>query len=65
MLIDQAGDAAHRILVLPPTIRDGEVTLALLARAGVAGVVCSGMTHLCREIEAGAGALLLTSETMT
>jgi signal transduction histidine kinase len=65
MLFEQASDAAHRILVLPPTVRDGEVTLALLARAGLAGLVCSNMTHLCREIEEGAGALLLTSEAVS
>ena len=31
MLNEQASDAAHRILVVPPTVRDGAVTLALLS----------------------------------
>jgi signal transduction histidine kinase len=65
MLNEQASDPAHRILVVPPTVRDGAVTLALLARAGLAGLVCSDITHLCAEIEVGAGALLITSETVT
>jgi hypothetical protein len=30
MLNEQASDAAHRILVVPPTVRDGEVTLERL-----------------------------------
>jgi signal transduction histidine kinase len=65
MLNEQANEAAHRILVMPPTVRDGAVTMALLGRAGLAGLVCSDITHLCSEIEAGTGALLLTSEAVT
>jgi len=65
MLNEQASDAAHRILIVPPTVRDGAVTLALLARAGMAGRVCGDIAQLCSEIDAGAGALLLTSEAVT
>jgi signal transduction histidine kinase/CheY-like chemotaxis protein len=64
MLQQPASDAAHRILVVPPTARDGEVTLALLGRAGLTGLVCTDMTQLCAEIEAGVGAILLTSEAL-
>jgi len=53
-------DRSLRVLIRCPTRRDGEVTTRLLSNAGVKCVVCSEPDELAREIERGAGALLLT-----
>ena len=45
-----------RVLLVPPTVRDGEITRGLLANVGLQCVVCSGLSELTREIEAGAAA---------
>src|SRR5579871_5717029 len=54
-----------RVLILPPTRRDGEVTCELLQRSGIACLVCADAGQLASEIEAGAGALLLTDGALT
>jgi two-component system, sensor histidine kinase len=54
----------ERVLVLMPTARDAERTVALLAEVGVASVACGDLAELCREFRAGAGALLLTDDTL-
>ncbi len=59
MLDESKGEAEQRVLVVAPTTRDGEVTRALLAQAGVRAVVCPDLTHLCREMAVGAGTLSL------
>ena len=48
-----------RVLLLPPTARDAELSLEILHEAGLEGHRCSSIDELCREIEAGAGAVLL------
>jgi PAS domain S-box-containing protein len=54
----------ERILVLMPTEKDAGRTVAALAPAGLAGVVCKDLGDLCRELADGAGALLLTEEAI-
>lgn len=54
----------QRVLVLSPTIRDGEVTRAVLGQAGLAGTVCADLGELCEHIRDGAAAVLLTSESL-
>jgi signal transduction histidine kinase/ActR/RegA family two-component response regulator len=54
-----------RVLLLAPTVRDGEITCRLLANAGI---ICSPVRNLHRlseELRAGAGAVLLTDEAFT
>jgi PAS domain S-box-containing protein len=58
-------EAAKRILLAAPTAKDGQITRALLVRAGLACVVCRSLCGLAREIEAGAGAVLLTEDAIT
>ena len=53
-----------RVLVLMPTTRDGERTARVLNEAGLACVLCDDISHLCREIEGGGGAALLTEEAI-
>ncbi len=54
----------ERVLVLMPTAKDGERTRRALAAAGLACAVCGDVSELCREIERGAGAALLTEEAV-
>jgi PAS domain S-box-containing protein len=54
----------RRVLVLPLTRRDGEVTLALLQRAGLEGCVCDSMTALVAQVPHGMGAILLTEAAL-
>src|SRR4051812_5298523 len=53
-------DQEMRILVLAPAGRDGALSQRLLAEAGLAAEVCADAGAVCRELEAGWGALLLT-----
>jgi len=50
----------ERVLLLPPTSRDAELTMEILGEAGLAGHVCNNVAELCREVEAGAGVVLVT-----
>ncbi len=54
----------ERLLVLMPTVRDAERTVAALAEAGISALVCSDVAELCREMRRGAGAALLTEEAI-
>ncbi|HJT33033.1 MAG TPA: hybrid sensor histidine kinase/response regulator [Pirellulales bacterium] len=58
-------DHEQRILHVPPTRRDGEVTVALLATAGLHCTRCRDLDELSVEVAAGAGAVLLTEESLT
>ena len=53
-----------RVLVLAPTGKDGANSKAVLGKAGLACAVCRDIRELCREIEAGVGAVLLTEEAL-
>jgi signal transduction histidine kinase/CheY-like chemotaxis protein len=61
---DDQQHLATRVLVLAPTVKDGEVTRALLGRASLHCVVCRDLHHLSAEILKGAGAVLLTEEAI-
>jgi PAS domain S-box-containing protein len=50
----------YRVLVLPATRRDAEVTRALLEQAELSCACCDDARALTAEIEAGVGAILLT-----
>jgi len=57
-------DLAERVLVLMPTARDAQRTRLLLQEAHVSCTTCSDLAELCRELQAGAGAALLTEEVL-
>lgn len=61
----RTADHEQRILYVPPTRRDGEVTAALLAAAGLHCMRCRDLGELSIEVAAGAGAVLLTEESLT
>ena len=54
----------ERILVLAPTGRDAVLACQMLASAGVPAVACQDEGDLCREAEAGAGAVILAEEAL-
>jgi signal transduction histidine kinase/ActR/RegA family two-component response regulator len=58
------GSAGERVLVLMPTARDAERTLALLAEASIQCAVCDDLAMVCRELRSGAGAVLVTDEAI-
>jgi signal transduction histidine kinase/ActR/RegA family two-component response regulator len=57
-------DPTSRLLVLMPTPRDSERTVALLREASVRCLVCRDLPELCSELRAGAGAVLVTDEAI-
>jgi signal transduction histidine kinase/ActR/RegA family two-component response regulator len=60
MLPEQPDASDYRVLLLPPTRRDGQVACELLQRAGMTCSVCWDSTMLAEQIEAGVGAIVLT-----
>ena len=62
-------DADHqgletRVLVLAPTVKDGELTHSILARAGIACVGCADQVQIGAQLTAGAGAVLIAEEAI-
>jgi len=60
--IDEA--LSRRVLTLTPTARDRRLTLNVLHAAGILCVSCANAAQLCKEVEAGAGALLVAEEEL-
>lgn len=59
-------DAAdYRLLMSPRTSRDALMTQAALAPLGITTVVCRRFEELLHEVNAGAGALLITEELLS
>jgi two-component system, sensor histidine kinase len=54
----------ERVLVLAPTSKDAARSQTILKGAGIDCVSCGDLSKLCREIEAGAGAAVLTEESL-
>jgi signal transduction histidine kinase/ActR/RegA family two-component response regulator len=59
-----AADAQSRVIVLPPTRRDGEVVRQLLQHAGLASSTCSSVAELGDAIDDQAAAVLLTDDVL-
>ena len=55
---------SERAIILAPLGRDGQIALMLLREAGFDGVVSAGLVELCRELEQGAGLLLISAEAL-
>jgi signal transduction histidine kinase/ActR/RegA family two-component response regulator len=54
-----------RVLIVPPTRRDGSVTRKLLAEEGIQCEVCSDLLELAGEMAAGVAVVILTSGALT
>ena len=55
----------RRVLVLAPTPKDSELTQAILERAGIVTIGCASLASVCKELDHGAGAVLLAEEAVT
>ena len=53
-----------RLLLLPPTTRDADLSRAILAEAGLTAHVCASLPELCDELAKDAGAILLTDAAL-
>lgn len=54
-----------RILILAPRGRDAAVIEQVLARAGTPAATCPDLTHWLANLQAGAGAALVTEEALS
>lgn len=62
--VSMQGDDDLRVLVLPPTSRDGEILKGLLTHFGMAVQICADMRGLCEAMTEGVGAVLCTQEAV-
>jgi signal transduction histidine kinase/ActR/RegA family two-component response regulator len=53
-----------RVLALTPTARDGQLSERFLREAGIELALCSSPEGMCRELEQGAGCLLIALEAL-
>jgi signal transduction histidine kinase/ActR/RegA family two-component response regulator len=54
----------QRVLVLAPTSRDAELTASVLGEAGIECLCCQQLSEICRELDAGAGVVVLPEEAV-
>src|ERR1700757_989271 len=52
--------AQEKVVILPPTRRDGEVTCRVLERSDIQCLVCNDPLGLAAQIETGIGAIIIT-----
>ena len=62
--MDAVRQSDRRVLTLAPTAKDAQATREVLASVGIEATICAGMAELCRELDSGAGAVLLTDESL-
>jgi signal transduction histidine kinase/ActR/RegA family two-component response regulator len=60
----QSSPAGERVLVLTPLGRDAALACKVLAEEGISAYACRDMNDLCQELQADAGAALLTEEVL-
>jgi signal transduction histidine kinase/ActR/RegA family two-component response regulator len=60
MAPESDGGNEYRVLLLPPTRRDGEVTCTLLEVAGITSLVSQDPAAFAEQVKAGVGAIVLT-----
>jgi signal transduction histidine kinase len=54
----------ERVLICAPVGRDAALARETVSEAGIAAEICADVEHLCRELAAGAAALVLTQEAL-
>ena len=59
------GASGHRVLLRLATARDAEMSVAVLARAGIAAKACADLDQLVDELPRGAGVLMLAEEALS
>jgi signal transduction histidine kinase/CheY-like chemotaxis protein len=60
MMDEVRTEAEDRVVILPPTRRDGEVTRQILERFAIQCAVCADPVSLASQIELGVGAIIIT-----
>jgi signal transduction histidine kinase/ActR/RegA family two-component response regulator len=60
----EGGREDERVLLLAPTSRDAAMTRQVFAGIGVACTPCTTFQSLCAEVQAGAGAVVLTEHAV-
>jgi two-component system, sensor histidine kinase len=60
MMREQPTGAEEKVVILPPTRRDGEVTCRVLERSAIQCAVCGDPLRLAAQIESGIGAIVIT-----
>src|SRR5215470_18570462 len=58
-------DSTERVLIVAPLGRDAAAIAAVLSESGYASHICEGAAGACAELPTGAGALLLTEESLS
>ncbi|MDQ6759338.1 MAG: PAS domain S-box protein [Acidobacteriota bacterium] len=56
---------SERVLILAPYGRDGDLISAVLRQAGINGEVCSSIESLTSRVREGAGAAIVTDESLS
>ena len=64
MIDERHEQLEERVLVLAPTARDALISQDVLKAAHVPHFICNSIKEVCREAERGAGAALVTAETV-
>ena len=64
MIDDEQAHRDRRVLVLPPTTRDGSTTCELLTRAGIAAEIVPTVGVIACELQRGAAAVFLPEEAI-
>ncbi|NLY00039.1 MAG: PAS domain S-box protein [Rhodopirellula sp.] len=62
--MDGVKQREHQVLAIAPTGKDARATREVLASAGIKATICADMAGLCRQLDSGAGAVLLTDESL-
>ncbi len=62
--MDAVKQREHQVLALAPTRKDAQATHEVLSSAGIAATICADMADLFRQLDTGAGAVLLTDESL-
>jgi PAS domain S-box-containing protein len=64
MTVEAEHSEEYRVLLLPATRRDAEVTTALLKREKLLSVTCENAGSLARALDSGVGAILMTDDAL-
>lgn len=60
-----ADQASKRVVLYPPTLKDGRICSRILREAGIESMCCGSMTEFCHEIDRGAGVALTAEEHLS
>ena len=60
----ESSAASERALVLAPLGRDAQIATAILGEAGIAATICTDLSALRLELEAGAGVAMIVDEVL-